>query len=182
MIRKGSTMTDTETIDLAPEDAAWDDPAERLPRRPRRRLITPVTLALAAVAVGAGGFVGGVVVQRSQDSGATAAGGPPAGFARPGGFGGGGGGAQDAGFITGQVDTLDGRNLYVKTADGTTVRVKVTATASVTRTAKSKVRAVHPGDTVVVTGEPAADGTVKAAQVTASAAGVASGGRPGAAP
>jgi hypothetical protein len=144
---------------------------ETQPRRPRRRLITPWTLGLGAVIVAAAGFIAGVNVQKGQASTtATAAG--PGGFAaqlqRP--------TADGAAPVTGQVESVDGRTLYVKGADGTTVKVKTTSGSKVTRNAKSQTRAVHPGDTVVVTGTRAKSGTMTAAQVTATASGVSAGG------
>jgi hypothetical protein len=181
-------MTESETL--------YDDDLEQdeLPRRPRRRLVTPATLTLAAIAVAAGGFVGGVLVQKQQGGGATpaaaAAGGPAAGVGRPGaggtgnggqaggfsrpGAGGGNGGAN--GVVAGEVESVDGRDLYVTGSDGTTVRVRVDGNAKVTRTASAKVHSVHPGDTVVVTGKAGASGTVTASQLTASAAGTGVGG------
>jgi hypothetical protein len=64
---------------------------DELPRRSRRRLLTPITGALAAVVLVAAGFFAGVQVQKSQGSGATTA---QTGFPGvPGGGGGGGNGA-----------------------------------------------------------------------------------------
>ena len=39
---------------------------EELPRRPRRKLVTPLTATLAAVVIAALGFIGGVQVQKSS--------------------------------------------------------------------------------------------------------------------
>jgi hypothetical protein len=147
-----------------------------LPARPRRRLITPVTATLFAVVLVALGFTGGVLVQKS--SGATAT--PTATGARPSFAGGGGprGGQAGSGAqpTAGEVTSKDGRTLYVKGADGTTVKVRVNANGKVTRTATASVKAIHPGDTVVVEGAKSANGTVNATSVTATASGVQSGG------
>jgi hypothetical protein len=144
---------------------AIDTPA---PRRPRRRLLTPVTGALAAVIVAAGGFIGGVQVQKGQDD-APAAGPGAGGF--PSGMQGGGppgaAGATDA-AATGTVEYTRGSVLYVKTGDGNTIKVKVKSSGDVTRTASADARAVRPGDTVVVQGEADANGTVTATAVTAT--------------
>jgi len=147
-----------------------------LPVRPRRRLITPWTLGLAAVIVAAAGFFGGVQVQKHQGtsgSGSQAASrtGLPTGFGR-GQAQGGDGGAQP---VTGTVASKGDGKLYVKTSDGTTVEVKPASGAKVSRNASSSVKAIHPGDTVVVQGKQAKNGTVKASQVTATAKGVSSG-------
>jgi hypothetical protein len=75
------------------------------------------------------------------------------------------------------VSSKDGRTLYVKTTDGTTVKVRLDANGKVTRTAKSSAKAIHPGDTVFAQGTTSANGTVKAASVTATASGAQGGGR-----
>ena len=66
---------------------------EELPRRPRRKLVTPLTATLAAVLIAAVGFAGGVQVQKSSADT------PSGGFARGGGATGGfspTGGSSDA--------------------------------------------------------------------------------------
>ena len=71
---------------------------DELPRRPRRKLATPLTATLAAVLIAALGFIGGVQVQKSsadsssspRAAGFTRGGG---GFTPGGGAAGGGGGA-----------------------------------------------------------------------------------------
>jgi hypothetical protein len=77
------------------------------------------------------------------------------------------------------VANVKGSTLYVTGADGTTVKVKTTSASKVTRNASSTAGAVHPGDTVVVTGAKAASGTVTATAVTATAKGVSAGAFPG---
>jgi hypothetical protein len=144
-----------------------------LPARSRRKLITPVTAGLGIVVLVALGFTGGVLVQKSSGATATpaAATGARPSFARGGGQGapgGGGGGAQPT---VGTVSSKDGRTLYVKGTDGTTVKVRLDANGKVTRTAKASVKAIHPGDTVFAQGTTSASGTVKAASVTATASG-----------
>ena len=46
-----------------------EEPADELPVRPRRRLLTPVSGGLLAIVLVAGGFIGGVLVQKGQNSG-----------------------------------------------------------------------------------------------------------------
>jgi hypothetical protein len=143
---------------------------DELPRRPRRKLVTPLTAALAAVLIAALGFIGGVQVQKSSaGSSATFS------RARTGGFTptGGSGGSSDA--TVGTIADVDGKTLYVKDSSGTTVRVKTTSDSKVTRTAVSKVGAVHPGDTVMVQGTKSSGGTVTATSVTATAKNATSG-------
>ena len=59
---------------VAQEDDWLDEPLE-LPRRPRRRLLTPVPLTLLGVLLIAGGFIGGVLVEKGQTSSSSTAGG-----------------------------------------------------------------------------------------------------------
>ena len=183
----------------APEGSGWeDDEHDELPPRPRRRLITPVTLVLGALILAALGFVGGVQVQKSQGStgGGTAAragfpAGLPSGAPGSGGASGGpssvaggpagavggpagavGGPAGAGGATTGTVSNKDGHTLYVKNSAGTTVKVKVGDGAKVTRVASASVGAIQPGDTVIVQGTKASSGTVTASSITATADGV----------
>jgi hypothetical protein len=104
--------------------------------------VTPVTAGLAAVALAAAGFLGGVEVQKgngSSGSSGAAAGGPPS-FAA--------GGAAAASSTSGEVTSTRGGTLYVQTSDGTTVRVKTTGDSTVTRTAEADADDIKPGDTV----------------------------------
>ena len=50
------------------QDDEWLDEDEELPRRPRRRLLSPVPLALLGVLIVACGFIGGVLVEKGQTS------------------------------------------------------------------------------------------------------------------
>jgi hypothetical protein len=156
--------------------------SEPIPVRPRARTVTPVRVTLFAVLLLAAGFIGGVEVQkRSGDSSTpTSFAGRFAGAgAATRGFGGGGGASSDpgsaSGATVGQVANVHGRTLYVTESGGTTVKVRTTAQTKVTRTAVSRVRAVHPGDTVIVQGSTSSSGTVRAARVTATASNAASG-------
>jgi hypothetical protein len=157
----------TDTIDLE----------EELPRRERRRLVTPAGIAAGVVAVAALGFLGGVQVQKSRGSSTPAAGRLAGGFpgaagARTGGGGAGGaggGGQQQANATVGQVSSVDGKTIYVDDSSGNTVRIRLGKGGKVTRTAVSGVSAVHPGDTVVVQGEAASSGTVVASSIRATA-------------
>jgi hypothetical protein len=160
------SMTDT-TLErqnwLGDEDASGDE----LPRRPRRRLVTPATAGFTAVIIAAAGFVGGVEVQKgSAPASATAparpAGSPPTAAVRPAG----------AALTTGQVKSKDGSTLYVTGADGNTGKVKTNRNSKIARNASASVGAIRPGDTVVIQGTTAGDGTVTATNVNATANGV----------
>jgi hypothetical protein len=158
---------------------------DELPPRPRRRLATRWSVASSVVILLALGFIGGALVQRGRQPAAGAAQQAATGFgARPGAGPGAGPGAAGpvtaggggAAPVAGKVSSVDGRTLYVTTSQGTTVRVRTNPSAKVTRTAKSSVGAVHPGDSVVIIGSTATSGTVTAAQITATANGVTPGG------
>ncbi|WP_051324572.1 hypothetical protein [Candidatus Solirubrobacter pratensis] len=160
-----------------------------LPRRPRRKLVTPLTASLTAVLLAALGFIGGVQMQKSSGSTPSTGGAAAGGFARGGGAGGGGaaggragggagfggGGAGGADATTGSVANVDGKTLYVTDSSGNTIRVKTTGSSKVTRTATSKATDVHPGDTVIVQGTKSSSGTVTATSITATAKNATSG-------
>jgi len=167
------------------DDDDWEpepDEQEALPKRPRRRLLTPVSATLAGALVAALGFIGGVEVQKAQDDGGTgtaggaqaglpAAGGGPSGGGTQGaggpggrqGAGGPGGGQSNA--TVGSVANKKGSTLYVKDSDGNTIRVKTTSHSKINRTATTSAGAIHPGDTVIVQGTKSNNGTITATQI-----------------
>ena len=152
---------------------------EPLPARRRRAGVTPAIIALAAILVAVLGFIGGVQVQKArgdENSGRSSS--VPAGFPRATGGAGGGQGGASSDTTTGTVKSKRGSSLYVETQDGTTVRVTTDDNTNVVRTAKGTTNSVHPGDTVVIQGSTK-DGSVKAADVRATADGVSAGGFPG---
>ncbi len=198
-------MSDHEqptTVYEDPDMEFYDDepqPADTLPVRPRRKLLTPVSGGLLAVVLVAGGFIGGVQVQKHQGNGTNngaARNGLPAAFAArlaagggqaPGAAGGTGTGTARAGSgsggaTAGTVANIKGSTLYVTSADGTTVKVKTNDNSKVTRNAAGSVAGVHPGDTVVIQGSTASSGTVTASSITATAKGVTPAGFGGAFP
>jgi hypothetical protein len=165
----------------------FSSPEDQLPPRPRRRLVTRWSAATGVVILLALGFIGGVLVQRGKQpaaaaaatatatgAGAGAGAGPGPGRASPGAAGTADGGGPAP--VAGKVASVDGGTLYVTTNQGTTVKVRTNDAAKVTRTAKSRVGAVHPGDSVVITGSTGANGAVTAGQITATESGVTPGG------
>ena len=163
-----------------------DDAAEgSLPPRPRRRLVTPISAALAAVLVAALGFIGGVKVQKAQDDGGTSGAGSQAALAGArsrgggaglrGGFGGGAGGSAQSSPTVGSVANKHGSTLYIKDSDGNTVRVKTTSHSKINRTASTSAGAIHPGDAVIVQGTKSKSGTITATQINATASGATGG-------
>ncbi len=186
-----------ETLAYEPiedEQDEWSEEPEdlELPARPRPRLLgvggNPIPLALLGVLLIAGGFIAGVQVQKGQTSTAST-GGAPAGLASrfaalrggtssagktpagvpAGGFPGAGTGAGRP--TSGTVAYLDGNTLYVTSSEGNTVKVKTSPSTSVTKTVKTKVKGIYPGETVTVTGATATNGTVSAESISVGSSG-----------
>ena len=169
-------------------DEWLDEPEEA--RRPRRRLLTPLPLALAGVLLIACGFIGGVLVEKGESSSSSAAGSSGSGLAARfaalrGGAAGAGTGSTAAtgassrtaaagGFTrptAGTVAYLDGPTLYVTDAEGNTVKVSTSPATTVTKSVKADVTGIHPGETVTVTGATGANGAVTAESISVGATG-----------
>jgi hypothetical protein len=162
-------------------DEAYYPELDELPPRPRRKLLTPVTVLLLVVLFAAAGFVGGVLVQKGQGSSTTATG---AGFASR--FGAAatgssgasgaatgfrglfGGGAGGGGATIGTVSSIDGSTLYVTATSGNTVAVTTTHESKITKDESVGANAIHPGDSVVVEGIAGSKGTITASSVSDS--------------
>jgi hypothetical protein len=176
------------------DEADGPDEPDELPRRPRRRLLTPIPLALLAVLLIAGGFIIGVKVQKGQETSSGSSGGAAAGLASrfaalrgagtsstgtsstkastsgtASGFPGAPGGGSRP--TTGTVAYLAGDTLYVTNSEGNTVKVNTSASTSVTKTVKTKVKGIHPGETVTVTGATGPNGAVSAESVSVGSSG-----------
>ncbi len=136
---------------------------QELPRRERRKLVTPTAAVAAAVTIAALGFAGGVQVQKSGGAEAAPAG---RGAAFP---GAGTRQQQQTDATVGEVASVDGDTLYVDDQNGNTIRIKVGKGGKVTRTAVEDARAIHPGDTVIVEGETRDSGTLVASSIRATA-------------
>jgi hypothetical protein len=171
------------------EDEWLDEPTE-LPRRPRRRLLTPIPIALLGVLLIACGFIGGVLVEKGQtstSSGSSAAtasltsrfaalrGGASSTGTRSGTTSGTSGGLPGSGagggLVAGQVAYFSGSTLYVTNAEGNTVKVTTSAGTSVSKTVKGSVKGIHPGETVAVTGATGKNGTVSAESIRVGSSG-----------
>jgi hypothetical protein len=166
-----------------PPPVEWvDDPGE-LPRRPRRRIFTPLTLALLGVLLVACGFIGGVLVEKGETgSSGTPGGGLAARLAALRGTGGSSAGGDSAGSSAGgfagrfgqrgapaafgEVTYVEGHTLYVENLEGNTVRVTTAPDSTVTKTITSSVRGIHPGETVVVQGTTNSKGVVAARSIS----------------
>ncbi len=117
---------------------------------------------LAALRGGTGGGGAGSALPSSSSTGsgsaADAAGtGSPAGSR--------GLGAAGASATVGQVAYANKGTLYVTTSEGNTVKVTAASGASVTKTVKASIKAIHPGETVIVAGTSSASGAVSASSI-----------------
>ncbi len=173
------------------ETGGWEEDSEQLPRRPRRRLLAPVPLALIGVLLTACGFLGGVLVEKGQSSSSSSSatgaaglasrvaalrGGSSSSASRSGAAGALAGAFGGAGAATtGEVSFIHGSTLYVSTAEGNTVKVSTSAGSSVTKTVKSSVKDIHPGETVVVTGSKGTNGAVSAESIRVGSSGAGGG-------
>jgi hypothetical protein len=163
-------------------DEAYYPELDELPPRPRRKLLTPVTVLLLLALFAAAGFVGGVLVQKGQASSTSTVGG---GFASRFGAAGAtgatgtsaaasgfrslfGGGAGGGGATIGTVSSIDGRTLYVTETSGNTIAVVTTAESKITKDESVGSNGIHPGDSVVVEGIAGSKGTVTASSVSDS--------------
>jgi hypothetical protein len=182
------------------EDWLEEPPESELPRRPRRKLFTPVPLALLGVLLTACGFIGGVLVEKGESSsssssgasglasrfaalrggasgasgGASATGGRSGASSGAGGLFGGSSGGSTGGFnrpTIGTVAYLDGSTLYVTNSEGNTVKVATSAGTTVNKTVKSSVRGIHPGETVTITGETGSGGSLSAESINVGSGG-----------
>jgi hypothetical protein len=167
------------------EQEQWLADAQELPARPRRRLLSPVPLALLGVLLIACGFIAGVLVEKAQTSeGPTSTGSGlssriaglrsalTGGGSTGGGFAarlGAGGGAT-----VGQVAYVQKGILYVTDAQGNTVKVRASEASTITKTVKADLEQIHPGETVTVTGERGSGGAILARSISvgSSAAGL----------
>jgi hypothetical protein len=165
------------------QDEYPDEPGE-LPRRPRRRLLTPIPLALLGVLLIVCGFLAGVLVEKGQGSSGAAAGAPAslasrfaaqrtgapgtrAGAAPGSGAGGGGGSSGSSGSapVAGQIAFISGKTIYVTTSEGNTVKVTTSPGTTVTKTVTATVQGIHPGETVTVIGAAGASGAISAESI-----------------
>lgn len=177
-------------IDEPIEQDQWLPDSPELPRRPRRRLLTPAPLSLLGVLLIACGFIAGVLVEKGQTSssgngsGASSAfasrlsglrsalGGSGKGTSGTSGTSGGFLGRLGGGGVTvGEVAYVKGGTLYVTNAEGNTVKVSTTEASTVSKTVKAGVKQIHPGETVTVSGEKSASGAIVARSIAVGSGG-----------
>jgi hypothetical protein len=161
-------------IPPAPPYDEGDEPDFTPRARRRAHRLTYVLGGLALVAIGT---LGGIAIQKHEDHGSTttasatgAGAGTFAGRGAGGGAPGAGGGAGGAGATVGTVKLIDGNNMYVTETNGTVVKVAINAASQLTKTDPATIKDITPGETVIVRGATATDGSVTATAVTASPA------------
>ncbi|ARP70870.1 hypothetical protein LK07_15040 [Streptomyces pluripotens] len=183
----GATAEPPEDVLAEPPDAR--DISAELAAPPRRRLPW-LTLVLAAGAVAAGAFTGGVLVEKghlqnppgaasgrgftfSGGTGSRAGAGASAraGGGRTFGQGAGGTGASNgagagSGVTFGTVKLVDGKTIYVTDAQGDIVKVTTGGSTKVTESKEGKIGDLQPGQTVTIRGSQNADGDIAATTVT----------------
>ena len=165
-------------------DQAWEDATDEqplLPERKRIRWLSWKSVALLAILTGLIGFYAGVREEKSSAAGTSStavasatgsratrsfpgfgsAGGPPKGAAA-------GGGGSFGGGTSGTIVSVSGDTLYVKESSGNTVKVKLLATTTVTKSVDVGTKSLHPGDTVSIQGDAGSRGTVTATSVSDS--------------
>ena len=143
-----------------------------------------IILAIVVLLLVAGGsFFGGTLYGKSQAQTAFAA-------RRQGGFGGANGTGQPGanaraggqGGIFGQIDSIGDGVLVIKDNNGKQTQVKVTDTTLIEKQAAVKLTDLATGETVIVSGSTAADGSITARSVQVAPAGRFGAGGPGATP
>ncbi|WP_214317298.1 hypothetical protein [Nonomuraea sediminis] len=143
-----------------------------LPVAPPRRGPSRLTLALAAAVVLVAGVLIGIQAQKAFGSSALPSG-QRSGFSGFSGYGGqspGGqsfGGRQGFGGATvGTVEKISGEQVYLRTMDGSTVKVTTTGATTVEIARPGKLSDLKTGGTIVVRGQKAADGSVSAVSIS----------------
>jgi len=124
----------------------------RMGHSSRPKAATSTTAATSGGAAGSAGGRAGTAARGGQGAGASPVGADPSKAA-----------------AIGTVQYVDGNNIYVKQADGSTKRVVSNESSRYVRTAPSTQRDVQPGDRLVVEGQPQPDGSVTAVRVTDNA-------------
>ena len=144
--------------------------------RPRRR-ITRLTAALALLAAAAAGFAGGLyALGRPANAGAASPADGPGTGSGPAAIGGlspagagltGGSQPGAGGGITGTLKAVKGSTIYITDTHGKTVAIRISRSTAITNTTTATPAQLSPGEHVTVQGTRAADGSYRAASITA---------------
>ena len=169
--------TDTTDLPVAPIDVDWDDDSPLPPRRPK--LFGAVTWTLAGILVAVGCFTLGArighdraPVAAAASSGRGAATGARAtgsAFGRAATGTGTGAAATGGGGTFGQVQLVDGNNIYIQDSQGNTIKITPAPTATITVNKPGTPADFKPGDLVVAQGTADTNGNIAAATSIAAA-------------
>ena len=153
---------------------------------PAKRRLPMLTAVLAVALLIAGAFIVGAEVQKHWGASSSGSGSGASSFASR--FGGAGRtgtttttgsagtragafGALAGGATIGTVSVIKGSTLYVTDTSGNTVKVVTSPGSTVSKTVTTNVKAIRPGDTVVVRGTTGKNGNVTAQSITLGSAG-----------
>jgi hypothetical protein len=118
------------------------------------------TLALAALILAGGGFLGGYLVGGQNAAGPEG----PGGMVMRGGPGGGPGAGMPANLTMGTIQSISGNTFTVKTESGDSVKVEVVDDTTIRINKEGSVADLAKGDNVVVNGQRDGD-TIEAENV-----------------
>jgi hypothetical protein len=182
-----SEATTAQAVLPPPDPASFDELGDAAwPAQPAKSTlrISKLAAVLSALLLLSAGFWGGITLEKDDGSSGSGAGGFAAAFGsagRTGAAAGGsgfrallGGGSSNA--TTGTLTDIIGKALYVTTASGSLVKVTLASSTTVTRDAKASLSTLKVGDSVVVSGVKTGNGKMTASSISATAAGVSTGG------
>jgi len=145
------------------------------------------TAILGALVLLAAGFWGGITLEKDEGSSGSGSGfaGLASAFAGARGAAGSGGSASSfrslfsrasANETVGTVTDVIGKTVYVTSTSGSLIKVTLASSTVITRNAKTSLSDLKVGDTVIASGVKAGNGQLTASSISATAAGVSSGG------
>jgi hypothetical protein len=172
----GDGSDSTWSPDAPPEGTLGDgDIASHVRARVPLRWKSRTTLTLVSTGLIVAGFLGGLLVQKNFGATATtstafpgAAGGNGFGQGASAGAGGPGGAtaSSGSGATTGTVKLVDGNTVYLTTASGAIVTVKVSDSTALLLSQAAALEDLPAGAAITVQGTTAADGSITATTVT----------------
>jgi hypothetical protein len=166
-----------------PDPGELDWPAQTA--KSTLRLSKP-TAVLGALVLLAGGFWGGITLEKDEGSSSSGFAGLASAFRSARGGAGSGGSATSSlrslfsgassNEAIGTVTDVIGKTLYVTSTSGSLVKVTLAPSTVITRNTKSSLANLKVGDSVVVSGVKSGNGQLTASSISATAAGVSRGG------
>ncbi|HSS10701.1 MAG TPA: hypothetical protein VLL25_12500 [Acidimicrobiales bacterium] len=196
-----ATTTEQPVYDFSPdgptppEDDGYldDDHEEWVNEAPKGLRVRGATGVLLLLLFAASGFWGGSVLQKHHDKskgttstasaiaaaraasggrGTGAGGGSARSAGGTGTSGAGGGGGFARNGTIGIVTTIEGSTVYLTDNSGNLIKVTTTPSSAITKTVSGTLADLQPGQTVVVQGSKAADGSTTARSITIAGSGL----------